>query len=318
MALEASGFDRARPWTLLTSSAVVLASSVKAFRLLRSWRPDVVIGFGGYVSIPVALACRWAGVPLVIHEQNSVPGLANRICSRWAVAAGVTYAESASALAHPSAVVVTGNPVRPEVMAADRESGRAALGLSDSDLVLLAFGGSRGARHLNAALIGLHDRLMAIPGLVVVHVTGPGELDTCTRALGDVGADTRRWRLMGYHADMGGAIAAADLVVARAGATSIAELAVLGAPSLLVPYPYATDDHQATNAAAMVDRGAAVLVADSELDSPRFGDELVALLGDESARATMSAASRELGVSDAAQRVAELARDARANHTPKR
>jgi UDP-N-acetylglucosamine--N-acetylmuramyl-(pentapeptide) pyrophosphoryl-undecaprenol N-acetylglucosamine transferase len=308
--LRAAGFDRSRPWTLLTSSAVVIASSLKARALMRSWRPDVVIGFGGYVSIPVALAARWAGIPLVIHEQNSVPGLANRICARWAAAAAVTYAESASRLAHPSVVTVTGNPVRPEVLMADRAAGRLALGLGHDDLVLLAFGGSRGARHLNTALLGLHDRLMAIPGLIVVHVTGPSELEACTQTLADAGGDSGRWRLMGYHADMGGAIAAADLVLARAGATSIAELSVLGAASLLVPYPYATDDHQTTNAAAMVDRGAAVLISDPELDTPRFGDELTRLLGDAGARATMAAASRGLGVSDAAQRVAVLARSA--------
>jgi UDP-N-acetylglucosamine--N-acetylmuramyl-(pentapeptide) pyrophosphoryl-undecaprenol N-acetylglucosamine transferase len=114
--------------------------------------------------------------------------------------------------------------------------------------------------------------------------------------------------VLDYVDDMGSAIAAADLVVARAGATSIAELTALGAPCILVPYPYATDDHQTTNAAAMVSHGAAVLVADGELDGERFGDELVALLEDPARRATMSAASKALGRPDAGKRVADLAR----------
>lgn len=316
-ALKASGFDRSRPWTMLTASVGIAISAIKAWGWLGTERPDVVIGFGGYVSLPVGIAAVLRGIPLVLHEQNSVPGLANRVLSRWAKAVGVTYEESIAALAHPERATLTGNPVRSAVLDATREKGRAALGLDPDALLLLVFGGSRGARHINTAVVGLMPRLARVPRLHVVLVAGPTEAASVRASLEPLSeAEKRTITVLDYVADMGSAIAAADLVLARAGATSIAELTVLGAACMLVPYPYATDDHQTTNAQAMVAHGAAVLIADSELDDERFGDELVALLSDAELRATMSAASRALGRADAAERVAALAREVVTLATP--
>jgi UDP-N-acetylglucosamine--N-acetylmuramyl-(pentapeptide) pyrophosphoryl-undecaprenol N-acetylglucosamine transferase len=257
----------------------------------------------------VGFAAAMRGVPLVLHEQNSVPGLANRALSRWARAVAVTYEESAAMLAHPERVVLTGNPVRPAVLGANRASGREALGLPPGALVLLVFGGSRGARHLNSSVVALRDRLLAIPGLRVLHVTGAAEADAVREALDGAGGDgDGRWRVIGYLDDMGSALAASDLIVARAGATSIAEITALGLPAVLVPYPYATDDHQTKNAATMVANGAAMLVHDADLDDERFGNIVAGLLSDPSRSATMAAASRELGRPNAADTVAALAR----------
>lgn len=278
-------------------------------RLLRREQVQLVIGFGGYVSIPVGLAALVRGVPLVLHEQNSVPGMANKFLSKWARAVGVTYPESASLLAHQDRVCVTGNPVRDEVLGATRENGREAMGLAEDDLVLLVFGGSRGARHINSAIVSLRDRLVALPDLVVIHLAGALEAASVRDALDAGGGDADgRWRVIDYLDDMGSAIAASDLVIARAGATSIAELTVLGAPTVLVPYPYATDDHQTKNAEAMRRHGAAVVVADARLDSDEFSTAVFELLGDPARRATMSAASRELGRPDAAELVVAMAR----------
>ena len=311
MGLPAAGFDRARPWTLLTSSLRIAASTIRAWKWLDTERPDAVLGFGGYVSIPVGLAAVMRGVPLILHEQNSVPGLANRVLSRWADAVGVTYEESVSLMAHPDRVVATGNPVRPAVMGSSRHAGREKLALPAEATVLLVFGGSRGARHLNSALVGLSQRLLLIPELQVIHVAGKAEVETVRAALESAGGDGGgRWRVLDYLDDMGSALAASDLVVARAGATSIAEIIALGLPAVLVPYPYATDDHQTKNAATMVLHGAAELVADADLDGERFGDALMELLGDPTRRASMSAASRALGRPDAAERVAALVHQA--------
>jgi len=309
--LAASGFDRARPVTLVTSSLRIAASTVRAWRWLGAERPDAVIGFGGYVSIPVGLAAALRRVPLVLHEQNSVPGIANRVLSRFAEAVAVTYEESAPSFAHPGRVVVTGNPVRRAVLDADRDAGRRSLGLSTDAPVLLVFGGSRGARHLNSALVALRDQLLAVPGLQIIHVAGKAEASSVSAALYQSGGDGGgRWRVLEYLDDMGSALAACDLVVARAGATSIAEITALGVPSVLVPYPYATDDHQTKNARTLVAHGAAEVIADADLDGQRFGDAVVRLLGDAEVRATMAAASRALGRPDAASRVADLARSA--------
>ena len=161
--LAAAGFDRSRPWTLVTSSVRIAVSTVRAWRWLGAERPDVVLGFGGYVSIPVGFAAALRRVPLVLHEQNSVPGIANRVLSRFATKVAVTYEESCLAHGPPRPRRGHGNPVRAAVLKASRPAGRVALALPEDAPVLLVFGGSRGARHLNAALVGLRDRLMSIP-----------------------------------------------------------------------------------------------------------------------------------------------------------
>ncbi len=309
--LAATGFDRSRPSTLVTSSLRIALSAAKAWRWIGQERPDIVIGFGGYVSIPVGLAAVVRRVPLVLHEQNSVPGLANRVLSRWATAVGVTYEQSIPILAHPDRAVVTGNPVRSAVLEADADRGREALGLPSDSVVLLVFGGSRGARHLNAAVLGLMKRLCDLDRLRVVLIAGRAEYESVQTMIEAADpADFACLTVLDYFDDMGSAIAAADVVVARAGATSIAELTALGAPCVLVPYPYATDDHQTKNARAMADNGAAVVVPDAAIDDKRFGDELIALLSDGERRASMAAASRALGRPDAAARVVQVAREA--------
>lgn len=304
--LASKGFDRSRPLSFLSAAFTTVASTARAWAWLGRERVDVVMGFGGYVSLPVGMAAVLRGIPLVLHEQNSVPGLANRVLARWAYAIGVTYEDSMPLLPRSRRTEVTGNPVRGDVLSSSRDEGRRALGLDADALVLLIFGGSRGARHLNQAVVGLKDRLLAVRGLSVVHVAGPLESDTVSREVGE----EARWQVFGYIDAMGDAIAAADLVVCRAGATTIAELTALGAPAVVVPYPYATDDHQTKNAATLVRHGAAALVTDAELDTPLLGEVLLRLLGDDRARANMSAASQALARVDAAEHLASLAREA--------
>lgn len=310
-AVNARGFDRSNPLTLLSSAAVIAASTLRALALIGRFRPDVVVGFGGYVSLPVGLAAVIRGVPLVLHEQNSVPGLANRVLSRWARAVGVTYETSLRHLARPERAVVTGNPVREAVLDADAEQGRRRLGLEPAAVVLLVFGGSRGARHINDALVHLAPSLMALPSLQVLHVAGRIEAASVAERVADaLGHDEPRYRVVDYIDDMGNAIAAADIVVARAGATSIAEITAIGRPAVLVPYPYATDDHQTLNARAVHESGGAIVVSDDELDGDVLREVVTTLAGDEQKRRTMASASAALGRRDATERLVALVRNA--------
>jgi UDP-N-acetylglucosamine--N-acetylmuramyl-(pentapeptide) pyrophosphoryl-undecaprenol N-acetylglucosamine transferase len=306
--LPASGFDRSRPWTLITSSVRIALSTVRAYRLLGRLSPDAIVGFGGYVSIPVGVAARMQRVPLVLHEQNAVPGLANRVLSRWADSVATTYASSVDRFRHPERVIVTGNPVRPAVLTSEVSRGREVMGLAQDSVVVLVFGGSRGARHLNEAVMRVAADVLGITGVEVVHVAGRAEVEGVRAEVESKALDQKRWHVYEYLEDMGSALAASDLIVARAGATSIAEITVLGRPAILVPYPYATDDHQTLNAAAMAAAGAAVVVADDELDGSRFDDALLSLLSDAERRANMAAASKALGRPGAAEDVADLTR----------
>jgi UDP-N-acetylglucosamine--N-acetylmuramyl-(pentapeptide) pyrophosphoryl-undecaprenol N-acetylglucosamine transferase len=312
IAVRASGWDRARPLTLVVGALSTVASLFRCSRIIRDERADAVLGFGGYVPLAIGLAAVMGGVPLVLHEQNAVPGVANRVLARWADAVCVTYEVSAQGLRHPERVVVTGDPVRESISGADRERGRAAFGVTAGETLLLVFGGSRGARHLNQAVVGLYQTLSVVPGVRVVHIAGPLEAATVKAALAQsAGSEQPAWWAVEEYVDgMGDLLAAADLVVCRAGATTLAELSVLGCASVLVPYPYATDDHQTRNAEPFVAAGAAVSVADPDLDDASFGTLVTSLLSDPSRRAIMAAAARSLGRPAAAEAVAEVVGDA--------
>lgn len=309
--ISSAGFDRGNPITLVTSGFRVLASVVRSWRLLRTYRPDVVTGFGGYVSLPVGLAAVITRTPLILHEQNSVPGLANRLLSRWAGTAAITYESSAKYLKHPGRAVVTGNPIREAITHSTRESGRAALGLDPGAVVVLVFGGSRGARKLNESVVRLWPEFSSVPGLQLVHVTGRIDAASVAEQMaGQVGGGSGAYHLHEYIDDMGGAIAAADVVVARAGATSIAEITAIGRASVLVPYPYATDDHQTLNARAVAAGGGAIVVPDAEVETDAFSSAVLGLVRDSRKRERMASAAAALGRPDAGRRVAEMVRSA--------
>lgn len=302
---EASGFNRRHPLTLPKSVLKIQRSTKAAARWFDQIEPDVVVGFGGYVCIPVARAAEQRGIPVVVHEQNSVMGMANKYLARRAAAVCLTYEHAAEALADKSRVVVTGNPVRAAVFSATRQEGRAAFDVPDDARLLLVTGGSLGARHLNQAIAALKDELLAYPDLHIIQVTGPKELDAVTEALALTPDQARRWQLLGFTDKMGLAMAAADAVVSRAGATSLAEISARHLPALLVPFPFATEDHQTMNARSCVEAGAAFMVPDAEVEGPQFAEKLRTLIEDADVRARMTEAARAQKTRDAAALLAD-------------
>ena len=311
--VHVTGFDRRRPWTLVTALARL---SREEHRLISEFgsgglpMPDVAIGFGAYLELPLMRAASKLGVPIALHEQNSVPGLANKRTAKSArlIALGQPAASDVMGrYAGPSAeIAFTGNPVRSSVLEGERSRGRAALGISADATVLLVFGGSLGARHVNDRLASLKKELLAIQGVHVVHSTGKGGYEETLAAL-DLADDERsRWHVVPYIDDMGDVLASADLVVSRAGASSVAEIAALCVPSILIPYPLATEDHQTTNARLLTDAGAAVKFADADIDGTAFRDELLGLLSDAGRRRDMRDAACGLAQDRAAESLADL------------
>ena len=307
---EAQGFNRNHPLTLPKAVLTIQNSTTLARRWFDEIRPDAVVGFGGYVCIPVARAAEQRGIPVVVHEQNSVMGMANKYLAKRAAAVCLTYEHAAEALADKSRVRVTGNPVRESVFSATREQGRARFGVPEGARMLLVTGGSLGARHLNQAVAALKDELLAYGDLHIVQVTGPKELDAVREQLALSPEQQARWQLLGYTDHMGDAMAAADIVVSRAGATSLAEISARALPALLVPFPFATEDHQTMNAQACVEAGAAYLVADADVEGPEFARKLRELIEDEDVRARMTAAARAQKTRDAAGLLADAVMEA--------
>ena len=245
-------------------------------------------------------------IPVVIHEQNSVMGMANDFISKDATAVCLTYKAAGHSVKDQSKVLVTGNPVRSSVLEATREEGRDYLGIPQDATMLLVFGGSLGARHINTALVAMKDQLLAMDNVYVVHITGPKELDTVTEALSLTDEEKKRYFAMGYQDHMGETLAAADLVVSRAGASSLAEISARCIPSVLIPFPYATADHQTVNAAEYVGRGAAVLIEDDKVEEPEFADKVFELLRDPEERAKMSGAAASFETQDAANKLGDV------------
>ncbi|MEC9000510.1 MAG: undecaprenyldiphospho-muramoylpentapeptide beta-N-acetylglucosaminyltransferase [Actinomycetota bacterium] len=305
--LPGRGIQRRLTPANVVATADLLLAVARAFLLLTRNRPDAVIALGGYASVPCGLAAVVLRIPMVVAEQNAVPGAANRLLGRFARSCAVSFPGTRLPRA-----VVTGNPVRPEVRqaAADwsaRQEARYRLGLDDRPFVV-AFGGSLGARRINRAVASAVEDWAGGP-VVIQHVVGRRGWE-----MGAEGPPERaravasgvEYRPVGYEADMPMVLSAADLVVCRAGATTVAELSVLGIPSVLVPLPGAPGDHQTANAAGMAEAGAARVVVDGELDGHLLAGLLVAMLGDQSALEAMGASARSLGRPDAAERVTDL------------
>jgi len=324
-AISSAGFDRARPLSLLSSGAKALKGVFQAMGLLRREKPSAVVCFGGYVSVPVGIAAWLRKVPLVVHEQNSHMGMTNRFLASRAQFIALTYPKTAGLPSKLKAeVAFLGNPVRGSVQDADSSRARALFDIPDTAKILLVFGGSRGARKINQATVAaLSTFLSKRDRWHIIHGTGQAEYDSVMQDVQEVFERSpelqSRYHALPYIENMGDVLVAADLVVSRAGATSIAELTALGKPSVLVPYPYATDDHQTTNAQALLALGGARLIADSKLAVPEEGytsgtdcvetspyrDTLLELTGDEQALKTMAERAATLGKRDAAAKLAE-------------
>lgn len=276
--------------------AMVPVSLADAWSLLSRRRPQIVVGVGGYSSGPVVLIAALRGIPTMLLEQNAVPGLTNRLLARVVRAAALTYDDQGKYFGRRG--FVTGNPVRPGFFTSRVSCGRAALPQR-----LLILGGSQGAHAINVAMVAAAAELgRRFPGLEVVHQTGARDLDMVRESYQRTTGLTAR--ADAFLDQVPGQMSAADLVISRAGATTLAELAALGRPAVLVPFPAATDDHQTKNARALADGGAAVLLPEREL-----GDRLVTvvseLLSDEARCFAMSEAITRFARPDAASRIVD-------------
>jgi UDP-N-acetylglucosamine--N-acetylmuramyl-(pentapeptide) pyrophosphoryl-undecaprenol N-acetylglucosamine transferase len=272
----------------------------QARRLLKRLRPDAVIGVGGYASGPVVLAAKLRGIPTAICEQNSIPGLTNKLLGRIVRRVFVAFDGSRRFFA-PKKVELVGNPVRRELAAKLAASSATA---SSRPVHVLVSGGSLGAVAVNALAAEALSKLAKEAPLAIVHQTGEQDLEVTRKRYADAGvaADCRA-----FIKDMAAAYGDADLVIGRAGATTVAELAIAGKPAVFIPYPFAADNHQELNAREMAEQGAALMFRQSELTADKLADALRPLLADPDKRATMGRVMRSLAKPGAAAAVVDWA-----------
>jgi UDP-N-acetylglucosamine--N-acetylmuramyl-(pentapeptide) pyrophosphoryl-undecaprenol N-acetylglucosamine transferase len=281
----------------------LLPALVRAMRVLKRFQPDIVVGLGGYGSVaPVACAAS-RRVPSILLEQNVVPGKSNRFLSRFADEVACQWEESRSCFPRRARLRVTGNPIRSSIQRQERTKVAAELGLDPASPTLLVMGGSQGATPLNGLILEAlpvlaHERVR----IQFVHLSGRDDRERVQAAYEQHGF---RARAFGFLEDMSLVYSVCDLAFSRAGGTSIAELAALGIPSVLVPYPYATDNHQHLNAGVLARRGAAVLLEQATLSPHRLAHLVANLLGDRERLAAMGRQSQLAGVPRAAGVVAD-------------
>jgi len=315
LTLPVAGIVRKRPPEAIRACLALGGAIASAVLLVRRLRPDVVVGTGGYAAGPVGVAAVLCGVPLVLQEQNVVPGVTNRLLARFAATVAVPFGEAARHFPRGTRLLLAGNPVRREVLGADPGEARRRLGLPVAGRVVLMMAGSKGS---TVFVRWFQEMLPHWYEGTLLFVCGAEYLEVA-RAAADRAAAHRKSpyrgvvKVLPYLPHMGDGLAAADLVVCRAGAMTLAELAAVGRAAILIPSPHVTHHHQDGNAAAFARAGAARILAEDGLDGATLGGAVVALLGDAEARQRMAQAARSLDRPDSLARiVAAVAAAARA------
>jgi UDP-N-acetylglucosamine--N-acetylmuramyl-(pentapeptide) pyrophosphoryl-undecaprenol N-acetylglucosamine transferase len=302
--VRSEGFVGKSPLQKMKAAAKTILSIFDSYGILNRVRPDMVIGVGGYASGAIVLLAAMKSVPTIIHEQNSVPGLTNRMLGKVVRRVCVTYHESLSFFPHGK-TFLTGNPIRLKIMKGDRESACRLFSLDKDLFTVFVFGGSSGARSINRVMV---DALNHLPDLKekvqFLHQTGDRDFENIRDAYRKAGV---KGTVAPFIYQMAEAYAAADVVVSRAGATTLAEITALGKPAILIPYPHAAGRHQEFNAIKLGEMGAAYVMLESEMTGEGLARSIRDLYGNYAARLEMVKASRGLGRPDACGRIADIA-----------
>lgn len=283
----------------------LVKSSSQAKKIIKEFNPDVVLGFGGYVGGPVLRTACKLGIPTTIHEQNAFPGVTNKALAKIVDRVMLTAPEAEKYMQPKNPCVVTGLPVRGELISADREFSRAELGVDDRP-VILSMGGSLGARVINNAVTQLIEERYEKKDCYFLHATGKagvGMFDVIEKEKGINLAENKHIMLREYINDMHRCMSAADLVICRAGASSLSEIQAMGKPSILVPYPYAAENHQYYNAMELVKNDAAILIEEKDFTGERLIKEIDALLSDRKRLEELGANAKKMAIYDATERI---------------
>ncbi len=301
-AIHSKGLKGKKFWSLLQGLLVLPVSCLEAMYQIVRFRPHLVVGVGGYVTGPVIAAAKLLGKPTIIHEQNSVPGLANRKLGTLAAKICLSLPGSEKWF-QSERTVLTGNPVRNAILdLAEKETGKTKQ--YDKPLTLLVLGGSLGAHRVNELVCGAFGLgLPELQSIKIIHQTGPADAEKVASAYRENNIDAR---VAPFFTDMAEIYKEADLLVSRAGATTLAELAVLGKPAVLIPYPFAADNHQEKNAEFYVQGGGAVMYIEKDLTTKILAEQLVKLFMDGGQLQKMGAAMKSRAFPEAAERIVDV------------
>ena len=299
--IHAKGFERKLSIDTLRSLHQLILGAADSIKILKEEKPDLVIGTGGYTAGPVVFFASLMGIPCAIHEQNVIPGVTNKILSQFAKKIFISFPESANYFPK-NKVILAGNPVRPEITKGTRREALEKFGLSPNMPTVLSFGGSQGAMSLNNAIYYVIKTLIKSKEFQLIHVTGKNNYNKIMQSLMDDKIDlgsASHIVIEPYINDMENAYAAADLIISRAGALTIAELSACGKPAILIPLPSAANRHQDFNAALMEKNGAAIVIYEKDLTGEKLYKSICNIIFDKECLLKMSASSKKLARNNA-------------------
>lgn len=300
--ITVAGFNRKKPLKNIEVLKKLHKGNQQAKQIMKTFKPDVVIGTGGYVCGPVVRAAHKAGIKCYTHEQNAFPGVTNKILENHVDKVFLGFPEAAEHFKKPEKHVVAGNPVRKAFFDADPKTSREKLGFAEDDFVLLVFGGSQGAGRINKAMIKVIQAVNGMEGVQVCMATGTRYYEAILQELKEeMGEEpVANIHILEYISNMDEYLSAADLVVSRSGALTVAEVTVCGKAAVFIPFPYATGNHQYFNAKAVADNGGAVIIEEADLTDEALVTEILKFKNDPELVREMGAKSRACAPMDAA------------------
>jgi len=304
--IPADGFNREKLLKNFAVAQKVISGTAKARKIIKEFKPDVVIGTGGYASAPVIKTAQKFNIPTYIHEQNAFPGMSNKIQEKKAKRVFLGFGAAGKYFKYPEKHVICGNPVRDDFIKADREKAREKLGIGQDDFVLLAFGGSQGAGRVNKAMMKVIETFNGVDGIKIFLGTGSYYYDVILKEFDDAGVELKEnICIMEYIDDMPKYLAASDLMVGRSGALTVAEVTVCGVPAIFIPSPNVTGNHQFFNAKAVADNGGAIIIEEKDLDNEELISTIHRLKNDRTALKKMAEKSRESSFPEAVKVIYE-------------
>ena len=306
--INVSAFERYYSlWEKLKVVCELFLGCLNSFKLLRKFKPDVVLGTGGYVCGPVVLCASMKKIPTLIAEQNVVPGFTIKTLSRFANKVCLTFEDSREYMYHPDKCITTGNPIRNDFKNYSRVNARAELGMQSDDKLIVSHGGSQGARSINLGIIDLIDKFKDNDNVNFYHICGSDYYDEVIKILNDKNIDfgSKKVKVVEYSNEMPKLINAADLVVSRSGATTVCELNYTGVATIYVPYPLAANDHQTKNAKLIEKSGASIVIKDSDVNSSNFYNVVSSLIEDDERLMAMAVSAKKLGHPNATEQLCD-------------
>lgn len=298
--ITVSGFHRKKLWKNLKTAVDLVKGNMQAGSIIREFKPDLVIGTGGYVCGPVVRAAHKRGIKTYIHEQNAFPGVTNKLLEKYVDKVFISFPESKKYFKDQSKLVVTGNPIRKSFLLGSVSHSREKMGIGPSEFAILCFGGSLGAGKINSTMVHVAEAVNNMPDTRLFLITGRNYYDKVLDTLKDRGVEpSENIKILEYADNMHEYLFAADLVISRAGALTVSEITACGKASILIPSPNVTGNHQFFNAKVVADQGGAIIIEEKDLTDEKLLGTILRLKNNREALNSMSASSAKVGRIDA-------------------